>query len=232
MAVLSRQAGKDHTGLIAHVCSLGIRGIERIILLHVDRHHDGEDDVVLEVFGDILVRRRIDVDLDETRCAGQSVSIDGLTVQLIGNVEGPRELGCGLRLIHGALEVELRRVGRCLNDYLAVLRCELLVIGHVDDICVITIVRVAVGAIEGDGLHHVRGGNLTIVIKIQIQCFLDTGLCLSGIGDRCEENVFGKAAKNRRCGYRFMKKFLCIDFHNLNSSLLRFTIFTLDDCRM
>ena len=192
VSLLARQRGEHDAGVLAEGHGLALRCIDRVALLDVDRDRHEEHHVVLHVLRHALVRRTVDVHLDEAGRTGDLIRIGYDTVQLIGDVEGPRCLD--LIRLQLALEEELSVLVLLEGDG-AVLDLRLLLIGHVGDLQVVTEVGVAARAVEVDALDDIGITDVAVVVEVQVQGLIDVCGRLSGIRrHRCDQDICGKAA--------------------------------------
>ena len=192
VSLLSRQRSEHNTGILAEGHGLALRCIDRVALLDVDRDRHEEHHVVLHVLRHALVRRAVDVHLDKAGRTGDLIRIGHHSVQLIGDVEGPR---CpNLIRLQLALEEELSVLVLLEGDG-AVLDLRLLLIRHVGDLQIVTEVCVAARAVEVDALHDIGITDIAVVVEVQVQGLIDVCGRLAGIRrHRCDQDICGKAA--------------------------------------
>ena len=192
VSLLARERSEHDTGVLAEGHGLALRCIDRVALLDVDRDRHEEHHVVLHVLRHPLVRRTVDVHLDEAGRTGDLIRVGHHAVQLIGDVEGPRRLDF-IRL-QLTLEEELSVLVFLEGDG-AVLDLRLLLIAHVGDLQVVTEIGVAARAVEVDALDDVGVTDVAVVVEVQVQGLIDVCGRLSGIRrHRCDQDICGKAA--------------------------------------
>ena len=204
MSLLPGKRREDDAAVLPEGHGLRIRRVDRVNLIAVDRKGQNQHEIILHVIGGRLIRPGVDIHLHKAGGPGELLRVHGDAVQLIAYIEFPG--GDGSLRIKPPLKEELPRLLRCLPGHTVPVLLRLLRAGHIDELCVIPVVRIARLGIEIHGFYDIGLRNLTIVIQIEIHRLLDG--CLRGARsthDRAEQ--LRQKAERREAARAFPLKF-------------------------
>ena len=186
MAFLAGKRLKADAAVIAETCFHRTRSVDRIDVRSIHRDQDEQDDIVLHISGNALIGNGVDIDLDRARCACRPLRGRLDAVHFVSYVKVPGKLH--LLRIHRALEVKLSALFRTAESHRIAVYDRFLAVGHVRDLLIAAVIRIAVRGRKLDLLHDVCLSNASVVVHVDIELFTDVSAacrkCLKRAGCR------------------------------------------------
>ena len=207
ISILTRKRGKDNACVLPHILGLRAICIHTVAFgqIHRNCHHKYHIVAVIKIC--ILIGRSRHMDLYQSRCPGQFLTVYRNAVQLVGHIKRPWQRH--LFIVQGTFIIKTSLlVCRQVPDHLTVPKLRLVACGHIFYCRICSIICKICDAIQITALYHIYLSGLSVKIQINIHRFICLYRSRRAIGGQgCFPNVriCKKAASCSRCCDRSRK---------------------------